>query len=437
MRWLAFLMTLSLTGCWSGWEKDPTAEKGVPLEQKMDDPIFEAPNPAALGLRVKQGSEAETALDVSGLVQAYEGDHVRIFAEGQNFNPTQVVVEDILVVNPEVLPGATFRYDPNKMELVIDWGVPEHFVTSVRNNFHLSEPIIVRLRARHHSVDPEGLEQVDYRQIDSSFNVVVFRTFEGLQPTVMSMEPTHLEAMEGVYTLFNMIVDVPGSATHDKVIFEPDVRVVQVVPPSLTVKRDGAPFVRLDKSRPMERIDPNQPTLWSVPMMVDLRGREVTEGANRHYFGFQVISKYSFDNNWVCDAAGVCEYKEISSFVFEGEFRAFTKLELPRTTMTFAPTVQASQNNFVQWQIFDPEEHGAVEPEIINCPKGAACSCASVQRQPYAQCALEWNPDCSGKNQMIKYRARTVARSGPDRQTTYRVFDQQIRVLKDHCGGEE
>ncbi len=435
MRVLGILLLVFVTGCWSGWEKDPVAEKGLPYDAPVDDLLYQAPSPAALGLKIKQLFDGGAESEVIGLIQAREGSQVRIAVQGQNFDPAHVHIEDIVVQNQDALPGATLSYDPSATQLLIDWDIPERFVLGVRQNFFVSPPVRVRLRARFHSTSPEGVEQVDYRQVDSSFNVIVFREFHGLQPNVVGMEPEKVGVIENKKENFDVIVDVPGSATANQLNFKPDVRIVSLNFSTQT-KRDGSPYVGLDLNKAATQVDPdNNPTLWRIPVMVDLRGREVTEKSDIFYFGVQAISKYAPDNNWICDASGECEYKEVASFVSEHFFTAFTKIESPETSMTFAPTVQAGRHNFVQWQVFDPEGYGEVETQIRVCPSGAVCSCTPVVRQAYVRCGLEWQPECSSANvQTVEVRARTVSRVGPDQASSYKNFRQNVRVLKDHCG---
>src|SRR5690606_947354 len=159
---------------------------------------------------------------------------------------------------PEVLPGAQVSFDPVRKELILDWRVPERFVQSVENNFQITAPVTIRMQAYYTSVTPEGDKHTEARQIERSFQYIIYRNLIGLEPTVLRVEPARLEMVENQVLRFDLIVEDPGSGQLYQ-NYDPEIRIVPIVPTTNSALSDGAHFVRRDKTKPGTQVDPTQP----------------------------------------------------------------------------------------------------------------------------------------------------------------------------------
>jgi hypothetical protein len=428
---IRIILLFALTGCLDEWEKNPATEKGIPLGKRVQEKNYPAPSPASFDLRLLKSNDGVQD-EILTIVQAMEGERIQITAKAEVYD-SNVAVRDIILLNPDQLPGAQVVFDRGRRELVMDWQIPERFVQSVDENYYISAPVTIRLQAHYTSVTPEGDIHNEAREIEKSFQYLVYRNFYGLEPSVLRIDPAYLEMVENEVLRFDIIIDDPASSQM-YFGYDPDIRVVPIVPETNTAISDGAHFVRRDKTKPVTLLDPNQPTVWRIPMLMDLRGKEVTYDTNMFKYGIQVISRVSLTNDVTCTSTGGCEYKSIASRIFEGQTRVYTKLQNPRTSMTFSPVLMAGQWNYIQWQIFDPEGVAEVTAEDVTCPNSADCGCSRIGRELYTQCFLSWEPPCGiNQNVSVSMYAKSKSRTGPSRESGRIRFVRELRISKENC----
>lgn len=147
-------------------------------------------------------------------------------------------------------------------------------------------------------------------------------------------------------------------------------------------------------------VDPNDSSLYTFKMALDLRNAELTKTSDSFNFSIQAKNRYN----------------EVSTSMSKS-VTVLTSLRAPMTTLSDTVTVIRGQENTINFSIYDPFQEADLQVNWDRCDLlggGTSCSCVTSRSGGSAgvlNCTLSWKPLATQKLGYIEKKLVVTART--------------------------